>query len=216
MRTTSYSLPAHLHEHVELVQPTTVFGSLKAFRSTIVLPDDEMTFTRDAEGNTLLATAATNCTATITVDCIKQYYNATGYEVDPTLNNSIGITGYLEEFANYDDLQLFYADQLPEALNTTFDYISVNGTYNGYHITPQSDWIRLPGGKNNQSSDAAGGEADLDVQFAFGISHPIQNVSSSLTYQRLDAYTLQRKRSGPPQESRLSSPTLAPRRTRTR
>ena len=74
MRTTSYSLPAHLHEHVELVQPTTVFGSLKAFRSTIVLPDDEMTFTRDAEGNTLLATAATNCTATITVDCIKQYY----------------------------------------------------------------------------------------------------------------------------------------------
>ncbi|KAL1721726.1 peptidase S8/S53 domain-containing protein [Schizophyllum commune] len=157
VRTTSYSLPAHLHDHVELVQPTTVFGSLKAFRSTIVLPDDEMTFTRDAEGNTLLATAATNCTATITVDCIKQYYNATGYEADPTLNNSIGITGYLEEFANYDDLQLFYADQLPEALNSSFDYISVNG------------------GKNNQSSDAAGGEADLDVQFAFGISHPIQN-----------------------------------------
>jgi tripeptidyl-peptidase-1 len=28
-------------------------------------------------------------------------------------------------------------------------------------------------GKNDQTLSLAGGEADLDVQFAFGISHPI-------------------------------------------
>jgi hypothetical protein len=29
------------------------------------------------------------------------------------------------------------------------------------------------GGLNNQTLDEAGDEADLDVQFAFGLSHPI-------------------------------------------
>lgn len=31
----------------------------------------------------------------------------------------------------------------------------------------------MKGGSNNQSLAAAGAEANLDVQFAFGISHPV-------------------------------------------
>lgn len=40
---------------------------------------------------------------------------------------SIGITGYLDQFANMEDLQLFYADQRPDALNSSFKVVSVNG-----------------------------------------------------------------------------------------
>lgn len=37
----------------------------------------------------------------------------------------------------------------------------------------EHDVQKLQGGQNNQSLDEAGDEANLDTQFAFGISHPI-------------------------------------------
>ena len=39
----------------------------------------------------------------------------------------MGITAYLEQFANIEDLQTFFADQRPDALNSTFKFVSVNG-----------------------------------------------------------------------------------------
>ena len=74
------------------------------------------------------------------------------------MNNSIATTGYLEQFANFEDLASFYEAQLPEAVGTNFSVVSVKG------------------GLNNQSLEEAGAEANLDVQFAFGLSWPI-NVS---------------------------------------
>jgi tripeptidyl-peptidase-1 len=58
-------------------------------------------------------------------------------------------------------LQSFYADQRPDALNTSFNFVSVNG------------------GINDQNLTLSGAEAALDVQFAFGLSYPI-NVSGAL------------------------------------
>lgn len=100
-------------------------------------------------------------------------YNAVGF-TPSAAGNSIGITGYLvragipsfwiknanpripqEQFANNQDLQSFFADQRPDALNSTFKFISVAG------------------GLDNQTLSAAGDEADLDIEFAFGLSHPI-------------------------------------------
>lgn len=95
-----------------------------------------------------------SCNKTITVTCLKQLYNAVGYVPSATKVNQIGITGYLEQYANKADLQLFYQDQVPAAVNTSYTFIPVKG------------------GLNNQTADSAGVEANLDVQFAFGISYP--------------------------------------------
>lgn len=70
-----------------------------------------------------------SCNTTITITCLKQLYNAVGFTPSATNGNQIGITGYLEQFANIQDLQLFFADQLPSALNSSFKFVSVNGTY---------------------------------------------------------------------------------------
>ena len=35
IRTTSYSLPKHVHEHIELVYPTTYFSDTRAMRSSV-------------------------------------------------------------------------------------------------------------------------------------------------------------------------------------
>lgn len=69
-----------------------------------------------------------SCNRTITITCLQQLYNAVGFTPSGKTKNQIGITGYLEQFANIADLQQFYADQRPDALNSTFKFISVNGT----------------------------------------------------------------------------------------
>jgi tripeptidyl-peptidase-1 len=67
------------------------------------------------------------CNVSITIRCIQQLYNVGGYVPKATKKNKIGITGYLEQYANIQDLQSFYADQRPDALNSTFKFVSVKG-----------------------------------------------------------------------------------------
>ena len=134
IRTTHYSLPEHLHTHIELVQPTTYFGRPKAMRTTfhfgdigIVLPElVNITITIGNPG-TSNPPVPTNCSQVITVDCLLQLYNVGSYKPTETSKNSIGITGYLGEYANEEDLQLFYEMERPEAVNSTFNTVTVNG-----------------------------------------------------------------------------------------
>ncbi|KAF8802988.1 subtilisin-like protein [Phlegmacium glaucopus] len=160
VRTTSYSLPSNLHDHIDVIQPTTMFGRFKKQKST-VFPVDEGSLIDQLAANAAPfvdavsgVTVDASCNRTITITCLRQLYNAVGF-VPSAANNSIGITGYLGQFANIEDLQLFYANQTPVALGSNFTFVSVNG------------------GTNDQTPANAGAEADLDVQFAFGLSHPI-------------------------------------------
>ena len=70
-----------------------------------------------------------SCSGTITVKCLQQLYRTEGYVPKVPEQNSIGITGYLEQYANEVDLKLFYEDQLPEAVNSTFKLVSINGLW---------------------------------------------------------------------------------------
>ncbi|KAG6910773.1 hypothetical protein DXG01_007660 [Tephrocybe rancida] len=158
VRTTIYSLPENLHRHIDLVQPTTMFGRFKRDKSTIVWLDEAVEETVQKAATITTASGVVvdaSCNTTITIKCLQQLYNAVGFVPKPAKKNSIGITGYLEEFANIQDLQSFYADQRPDALNTSFKFLSVKG------------------GLNDQNLSLSGAEAGLDVQFAFGLSHPI-------------------------------------------
>ncbi|KAF8897765.1 tripeptidyl peptidase A [Infundibulicybe gibba] len=157
VRTTSYSLPQHLHEHIEVIQPTTIFARWKGMKSTLHYTDhvEEKTIANPvAPVMTPSGPVDASCNVTITITCLQQLYNAVGYKPQAVNKNQIGITGYLEEFANIEDLQTFFADQRPDALNSSFKFISVAG------------------GLNSQNLSEAGVEANLDVQFAFGLSHP--------------------------------------------
>ncbi|KAF9478384.1 tripeptidyl peptidase A [Pholiota conissans] len=162
VRTTSYSLPIDLHDHIEVVQPTTIFGRFRPAKSTISFIEDGDTVSASDLSNAekIVAgesgvTVDASCNTTITVTCLKQLYNAVGVVPSGDSRNSIGVTGYLEQFANIQDLQSFFADQVPAAVNSTFKFESVVG------------------GLNTQNLSQAGDEANLDVQFAFGISNPV-------------------------------------------
>lgn len=100
VRTMSYSLPRVMHEHVSVVTPATYFGTIKAMRATsFVQSDDPMT------------TDAT-CGSKVTPACLRDLYNSAGYVPSATATNSLGIAGYLDEYANRADLQVRYPASL--------------------------------------------------------------------------------------------------------
>ncbi|KAH7923659.1 subtilisin-like protein [Leucogyrophana mollusca] len=157
VRTTSYSLPEILHEHVDLIQPTTMFARFKAFKSTLHWAGADSSTSTPSSG-TITGPAGNqvdaSCNNTITLTCLRQLYNAVGYQTSATNGNKFGLTGYLGQYANIDDLQMFFQDQNPAAYGSNFTFVSVHG------------------GINNQSIAAAGVEADLDTQFGFGLTYP--------------------------------------------
>ncbi|KAF8330248.1 subtilisin-like protein [Amanita rubescens] len=153
VRTTSYSLPQHLHEHIDTVQPTTIFGRFKPQKSNVVWLGED---TQDLQESQTTSSdgVSSSCNSTITLSCLQQIYKTVGY-VPTEKGNSIGITGYDNQYPNFHDLQLYYADQRPDALGSSFRLVSVTG------------------GKDPQTPSSAGVEADLDVEVAFGLTFPI-------------------------------------------
>lgn len=147
----SYSVPEHVYEHVELIQPTTMFSRLRKQKTTFrwSTPHNESTLPdapRIVLPNGIAVDAS--CNETVTISCLKELYNVGKFNASAKVGNKIGITGYLEQFANIADLQLFYADQRPDAVNSTFEFISING--NGtvlcscvYILTLYERWSKL-------------------------------------------------------------------------
>lgn len=176
VRTTGYSLPQHLHEHVDVVQPTTSFGRFKKQASTLSIVEDDTPELQPSQGQivdpvTGIAVDA-SCNTTITIKCLQQLYNAVGYEPLANGGNSFGITAYLEQYANIQDLQDFYREQRPDALGTNFTFVSIKGPFLPSQANELSIFDNLLGGINPQNPSAAGLEANLDTQFGYGLSFP--------------------------------------------
>ncbi|KAI0083965.1 peptidase S8/S53 domain-containing protein [Irpex rosettiformis] len=162
VRTLSYSLPAALHPHVGVVTPTTYFGTMRSMRKTSFLQPEIKPIDNDHEiaaqltDPASLATVPSSCSTTITPACLRALYNTTSYVPKATDVNSLGVAGYLDEFANNADLQTFFSRFRMDAVGATFQTVQVNG------------------GGNDQSDP--GVEANLDIQYTEGISFPTPNV----------------------------------------
>lgn len=165
VRTTSYSLPKAIHSHVNVVAPTTYFGSMKKMKTTSfvdpaiqAISDADITEQRKtlAKGLQGLAAVPSSCARTITPACLQALYNTTGYTPKATAVNKMGVAGYLEEFANDADLQTFFQKFLTKGEGTTFTHVQVNG------------------GENDQTDP--GVEANLDIQYTEAMTFPTPNI----------------------------------------
>ncbi|KAF8972690.1 peptidase S8/S53 domain-containing protein [Flammula alnicola] len=159
VRTLGYSLPKELHSHVDVVAPTTYFGTLRSMKKTSFLQPNIKPIT-DAELKASLspvsdATVPSSCARTITPTCLRDLYNTSTYTPTQTKTNKLGVAGYLGEFANSADLQTFFSKFRTDAVGTTFTTVLVNG------------------GLNSQNNP--GVEANLDIQYTMGISSPTPN-----------------------------------------
>lgn len=108
-----------------------MFGQFKGLRSTISWPAEIETPAHLPEAPQTFGFKSNavdpSCNKTITIQCIQQLYNFVGVTANAS-GNSIGITGFLDQYANNQDLQSFYAEQRPDALNSTFKFVSVKGS----------------------------------------------------------------------------------------
>ncbi|KAE9386772.1 subtilisin-like protein [Gymnopus androsaceus JB14] len=129
---------------IDLIQPTTMFARFSGMKTTMYRTKDKLA---------LVKMLNDNCNRVVTLECLEVLYNTSSYSPQSVSANSIGITGYLGQYANKEDLKQFYADQKPDA-TASFTFVQVNG------------------GLDDQSPKAAGDEANLDVQFALGLSYP--------------------------------------------
>jgi tripeptidyl-peptidase I len=146
VRTLKYSVPTDVYQHIQLIQPTTHFGRNKAHRS-LVLNQKEI-----AHG------AAVDCNTSITPDCLRELYKLGDFQASPDSRNKLGISGYLEEYARYDDLEVFLEEYAANMTNGNFTVQSINS------------------GLNDQTSNQDSIEASLDIQYGIALSYNVPTI----------------------------------------
>ncbi|PKI85504.1 tripeptidyl-peptidase I [Malassezia vespertilionis] len=173
VRTTRYTLPQDIAAVVDFVSGITHFSSQRTQRrpSFIVNSDipepathpEQVLAASDADTETLYIASESTSTSTCNIshvssECLRHLYGTTDYTPQAPQKTHVGIAGFLHEYANYADLDLFLREQRPEALagKATFDYLTINGEH------------------DNQTQSAAGGEANLDVQVVIGMTWPVR------------------------------------------
>ncbi|RMZ82283.1 hypothetical protein DV738_g1875, partial [Chaetothyriales sp. CBS 135597] len=156
IRTLEYSVPQRISRFVEMIQPTTHLGRLYPHNGKILKASAAAGLGHIAGSYDPVA-----CNLTITPACLRGLYglgNDTNI-IGPALRsrgNIIGISGFLEQYARYDDLRQFAQIFAPYLGAKTFGVVSVNGGKN-----PQDD-------RDQDSVEAA-----LDVQYAMALAPSI-------------------------------------------
>jgi tripeptidyl-peptidase I len=106
VRTLEYSLPHELHDHIDVVLPTTYFGSVNNMKKTsIPMPQTPLTIA-GSEDEVASTNVSSSCTSNITPTCLRSLYNSSTYVPKATANNSLGIVGFVDQYANNADLQV--------------------------------------------------------------------------------------------------------------
>ncbi|KAJ7058549.1 subtilisin-like protein [Mycena amicta] len=140
IRTLQYSLPVDLSSHVAYVHPTTSFSNPFAVPKVQPLPDKSK---RDIDPT---------CADITTLSCLLAEYGLPTTAATQT-NNVLGVSGYDNQFANFNDLKDFLTEFRPDIPATT-----------------KFDVQLLDGGSNTQLRGFAGVEASLDIQYTVGVA----------------------------------------------
>ncbi|KAI0691960.1 family S53 protease [Cerioporus squamosus] len=162
VRTLSYSIPAELQGHLDLVHPTITFTNPRGLLPVFTAP-----IKAEAQNLTSRVTIPSSCARTITPACLQAIYNIPSTPATES-SNKLAVTGYLEQYANKADLRSFLAKFRKDiSSSTTF--------------TLQT----LDGGSNSQTGSDAGVEANLDIQYTVGVATgvPIFFISIGEDYQ---------------------------------
>jgi tripeptidyl-peptidase-1 len=167
-RTTKWSLPRHLHTHIDTIQPTTSFMRGAKNDATWVNVPHNVPSSYTPPSNPDIAAVCN--VSSVTPECFATLYKTKGYKTRASDKNSVGFTNYLGEIPIRPDTKLFLAKYRPEAVSsaTTFKQYSIDGG-------PVQDGPLTA----NQSAEGISREANLDVQAISGISWKTPIVSYS-------------------------------------
>ncbi|KAI0378062.1 subtilisin-like protein [Hypomontagnella monticulosa] len=175
LRASEWSLPEHLHEHIDCIQPTSSFFGVQAaaqkersYWDTIVEninKDERSPASEGVEPHIPRASSVRQvCNASeVTPTCLRTLYGTIDYEIQVPDKNSMSLTNYLGQFNNRSDTSLFLSHYRPDIPVDAWDFtdISVAG---GLNPQTPADAYQLEHGK--------GKEGNLDIQAMLGIAYP--------------------------------------------
>lgn len=166
VRTTGWSLPRFLLDHITTIQPTTAFLRANPNGNTLLtVPTDIDVAKLVAAENAANSTTLTqNCNwNSMTPRCLRLLYNTYDYKPQSLDKNKIGFTNYLGQAYNSSDTEIFLGNFRAEAISGA----------------RQVTQIGIDGGVWDDGETGAGAEASLDVQTILGHVYPTSVISYS-------------------------------------
>jgi tripeptidyl-peptidase-1 len=171
LRTTEYSVPDHLVDHVNLIAPTTYFGKTRASRAAklrgMKVKNSKATSAGAASKMAPLVRREepASCKGTLVYenetfnvfspDCIREEYNVNGYKPWAGSGSKIAFGSFLNESASFSDLALY--EERYHIPSQNFSVVLINGGTDLPQPPPIAD----------------DGEANLDVQNIVSLVHPL-------------------------------------------
>jgi len=170
IRTTEWSLPLHLHEHINTIQPTNSFMRIKKrspLPETFEKRAPKLTVEFDLNDKSELtpytpAVAAACNPALVTPDCLRTFYGTINYTVQT--KSEVALCDYLGEVNLRSDVKQYLEMFRPDAVAGAdeFKQISIaNGTVQQTPLT------------TTQINAGTGIEGDLDAETILGIAYPL-------------------------------------------
>lgn len=174
-RTPEWSLPFHLHEHIDVVQPTNSF--FRAMPKSSISGTGAHQLTGEAHslewwdkvgkglyGSNGSSNISSICNISFTTpECIRTLYGTIDYKPKAAAKNSIAVTNYLNETSYRADIHKFlklFRPEAAKAANTFPIVIIANATNDQGPETPE----QIANGPNI--------EANLDAEQVLSISYP--------------------------------------------
>jgi tripeptidyl-peptidase-1 len=151
--TLQYSVPKSLTGFIETIQPTTDFSEVRGSPQI-------QTYGPDLSNLSTLSTDTTACNKQITPACLQSLYGLPTASVSSS-SAGIAVPGFVNEYANYADLNLFLQQFRPDL-----------------SPAPSFALASVDGGLNDQSQP--GVEANLDIQYTVGLANGIQTTFISV------------------------------------
>lgn len=161
VRTPKWSLPLHLHEHIDTIQPTNSW--FRAKPKAYALKVDTLEDQKPAIKLYTNASVSDVCVwNSVTPTCLRTLYGTIDYQTQSNDTNIFGLCDYLGESNNRNDTTKYLTEYRPEAVSGAddFEFESIaNGT------TTQDYTLEM-------LEDETNVEGNLDVQTMLGIGWP--------------------------------------------
>ena len=150
IRTLQYSIPQHLHRHIQMIQPTTHFARAMPYQTGGDSGGPIPVYGSPTKLN------ATYCNTTTPPDCLRALYKMGDFKANASSGVKLGISGFNFQQAVHSDLNLFLGKWAPAEGGASFKVKTSNGGVN--NETGALVWAH---------------EANLDIQYAVSLANGI-------------------------------------------
>lgn len=168
-RASEWSIPKHLHEHIDTIQPTTAFMRPKSTRAIFheSLQSPELPSRHTSRSTAVSKACSVKGT---TPDCFATLYQTKGYTQNSTKVNQIGFNNFLGDVPIQPDAVSFLKQYAPK---------SVSGAYKLKRITIDGGPDQTGPLTAEQAENEYCQEANLDFQTIAGMTYPMAVTSYS-------------------------------------